>query len=126
MKISLLSSYGKSLALGLVLQSEGHDVTLYLLNPINSNIGEGLIPIKNKATGFNADLIINDNMSMGSISNKLRKMNKLVIGGSEVTDRLSNDRAFGLSIMDGVKIPVLSPKGEAGIKMSVGAWFNGS
>jgi len=110
MKISIISKFCETLDLGMRLQDEGNDVTIYTLTEGESTVGKGLIPIKKKVGGLDADLIINDDVFLGDTSDKLRKEGKSVIGGSEITDRLENDREFGYNIMRACGISV--PKSE--------------
>lgn len=110
MRISVLSKLAESIDLCIQLQEEGNDVTLYTLTPGEANVGEGIVPIKTHLGGLNADLIINDDVFLGSTSDKLRAAGKVVVGGSVITDRLENDREFGIDIMHacGIKVPTSS------------------
>ena len=107
MKISILSKLAQSLDLALKLQEEDNEVTLYILTEDEANVGKGLVPIKDKIGGLDADIIINDDVFLGSTSDRLRKSGKFVIGGSSTTDRLENDREFGHDIMKacGIRVP---------------------
>lgn len=106
MKITVLSQFGRSLDLALKLQKEGNDVIFHLLTKKDTNFGKGLIPTKKLIGGFSADLIINDFVGLGETSDRLRRIGKLVIGGSIITDRLETDHEFGLDIMKACKIKV--------------------
>lgn len=108
MKITILSKFGSCLDLAIKLQAEDNIVTLYTLTAEDADIGKGIIPVKTNLGGLSADLIINDDVFLGETSDKLRKMGKVVIGGSSITDRLENDREFGYDIMKacGIKVPI--------------------
>lgn len=107
MKITIISKFGECLDLALKLQDEGHEVAFHILTEGESDIGKNLITIKEKVGGLDADLIINDDVAMGGLSDRLRKAGKAVIGGSVMSDRLENDREFGHDIMMacGITVP---------------------
>lgn len=54
-----------------------------------------------------ADIIIFDDVEFGKIADNLRRKGKLVIGGSEYTDRLEIDREFGQTEMKKYGINIL-------------------
>ena len=108
MRISIMSQLGETSDLAYRLQEEGHDVVLNIYTKGEANVGSGLVSVRaNKILDMKADLIINDDVFFGQVSDKLRKAGKIVLGGSEITDRLENDRAFGAHVMKacGIKIP---------------------
>jgi len=107
MKIAILSKFGSCLDLAMKLQAEDNNVTLHTLTSDDSDIGQGIVSIKTTLGGLSSDLIINDDVFLGETSDKLRKLGKIVIGGSRITDRLENDREFGYNIMKacGIKVP---------------------
>ncbi|MDD5634846.1 MAG: phosphoribosylglycinamide synthetase C domain-containing protein [Candidatus Omnitrophica bacterium] len=77
---------------------EGHDVKYYIKEESERDIADGFVP---KTDNWEkevewADLIIFDDvLGQGKLAQKLRKQGKLVIGGTEYTDKLEDDRAFG-------------------------------
>jgi phosphoribosylamine---glycine ligase len=108
MKISILSQLGESGDLAYRLQEEGHDVTFNILTKEEGEVGKGFLNVKaNHTPDLTADLIINDDVFLGQVSDTLRNAGKVVLGGSEITDRLENDRTFGADIMRacGIKVP---------------------
>lgn len=108
MRISIISELGETTDLAYRLQKEGHDVTMYIFRKGEQRVGTGLITVDtNNSPDISADLIINDDVFHGRISDRLRMIGKTVLGGSSITDRLENDRAFGTSVMQacGIKVP---------------------
>ncbi len=79
------------------LTKEGHEVKMHVANREDKDVGDGFVEkVDNwKAHIDWADVIVFDDVGFGKIADKLRKRGKLVIGGSEYTDRLENDREFG-------------------------------
>ena len=77
---------------------EGHDVRLYIDNPEERGIAEGFVP---KSLDWHADVdwaevvVFDDVLGHGTMADELRQAGKAVVGGSAVTDRLEDDRAFG-------------------------------
>ncbi|PIR98398.1 MAG: phosphoribosylamine--glycine ligase [Candidatus Colwellbacteria bacterium CG10_big_fil_rev_8_21_14_0_10_41_28] len=79
------------------LVKEGHEVKSYIKSPEDAGVYDGFIERVDdwKAYVDWADLIIFDDVEFGSIADDLRKKGKLVIGGTEYTDKLEIDREFG-------------------------------
>jgi phosphoribosylamine--glycine ligase len=77
---------------------EGHEAKYYIKKEDNQDIADGFVP---KVHSWEeeidwADVIVFDDvLGQGKIAQKLREEGKLVIGGTEYTDRLEDDRAFG-------------------------------
>ena len=77
---------------------EGHKVKYYIKDKSEKNIANGFVT---KANDWGkwidwADIIVfDDTLGQGKLADKLRKKGKLVIGGTEYTDRLEDDRSFG-------------------------------
>jgi phosphoribosylamine--glycine ligase len=91
------------------LKKEGHQVKYYIQGKEDSDVTDGFVE---KVSGWHeyidwADVIIFDDVGFGPVSEKLRKQGKLVIGGSEYTDSLENDREFGQEEMKKHGIAVL-------------------
>lgn len=77
---------------------EGHEAKYHIRNEENRDIGDGFIPKTDdweKEIGWADVIVFDDVLGQGKIAQKLRKEGKLVIGGTEYTDRLEDDRAFG-------------------------------
>lgn len=77
---------------------EGHDAKLWIQNPEEKEIGDGLV---SKAKDWKeevdwADVVVFDDvLGMGALAEELRGRGKRVVGGSPYTDRLEDDRMFG-------------------------------
>lgn len=77
---------------------EGHDVKYYIKNKDAKDIADGFVP---KTDDWEADvdwadvIIFDDVLGFGKMAEKLRKAGKLVVGGTEYTDKLEDDRSFG-------------------------------
>ena len=77
---------------------EGHDVKYYIQSQTAKDIADGFI---SKVDDWKkeidwADIIIFDDvLGFGKHAQKLRNEGKLVIGGTEYTDKLEDDRSFG-------------------------------
>ncbi len=92
------------------VSSEGHQVKYYVENKLDREIGMGFIEIVDnwKHLVDWADIIIFDDvLGQGEVAQKLRKMGKLVIGGTPYTDRLEDDRSFGQNELKKHKINIL-------------------
>lgn len=79
------------------LKKEGHDVKCYIKAKSDADVYNGFVEKVEKWEDFVdwADVILFDDVEFGSVAERLRKKGKLVIGGSEYTDRLEIDREFG-------------------------------
>ena len=77
---------------------EGNDVKFYIQDKLERDIADGFTP---KADDWEkevdwADVVVFDDvLGQGKLAQKLRKQGKFVIGGTEYTDLLEDDRAFG-------------------------------
>ncbi len=79
------------------LKKEGHEVKSYIKSKSDSDVYNGFIEKVDDWEKYIewADVIIFDDVEFGAIAEKLRAKGKLVIGGSQYTDRLEIDREFG-------------------------------
>ena len=81
------------------IKNEGHEVKCYIKNVTDEYDG-----ILEKVSDWKslidwADIIIFDDTGFGKEADKLRRAGKAVVGGSEYTDRLEEDREFGQAEM---------------------------
>ncbi len=79
------------------IQKEGHKVKCFIKSQKDIDVYDGILQKVDdwkKETDW-ADVIIFDDTGFGNIADKLRKEGKLVVGGSEYTDKLEQDREFG-------------------------------
>lgn len=77
---------------------EGHDVRYYIQDKDIRDIADGFVP---KIDDWKKDIdwadviVFDDVLGQGKKAYELRKKGKLVIGGTEYTDMLEDDRSFG-------------------------------
>ncbi|MGC1417967.1 MAG: phosphoribosylglycinamide synthetase C domain-containing protein, partial [Candidatus Acidiferrum sp.] len=77
---------------------EGHDVRYYIEAEKERDIADGFVP---KSKDWERDtkwadiVVFDDTLGQGAKAKALRDAGKPVIGGSEYTDRLEDDRSFG-------------------------------
>jgi phosphoribosylamine--glycine ligase len=77
---------------------EGHAVKYYIRAEKERDIGDGFVPKVDEWQPHVdwADVIVfDDTLGQGAEAERLRALGKKVVGGSEYTDRLEDDRAFG-------------------------------
>jgi phosphoribosylamine--glycine ligase len=108
-KFLFVSRWGESLDIVNSIKAEGHDVKLYIEDKPSKEIGYGFVDKVIHWEKFIdwADIIIFDYTGYGKIASELRSAGKLVIGGTEYTDRLELDRNFGQSELQKHKIKVI-------------------
>jgi phosphoribosylamine--glycine ligase len=77
---------------------EGHDVRYYIEAEKERDIADGFVP---KSKDWERDakwadiIVFDDTLGQGAKAHALRAAGKPVIGGTEYTDRLEDDRSFG-------------------------------
>ena len=83
------------------IQSEGHEVKAYIQADYDVGVYEGFLERVDDYKQFIdwADVVVFDDVGFGDEADELRKKGKLVVGGSEYTDRLEKDREFGQAEM---------------------------
>ena len=104
-----VSRWGESLDIINTIKLEGHEVKMYIDDKPSKEIGYGFVQ---KVTQWEkhvdwADVIVFDYTGWGKIAGELRRKGKLVIGGTEYTDKLELDRNFGQSELKKHKIKVI-------------------
>ena len=79
------------------VKKEGHEVLYYIHDQDQKDVGDGFVPKCDNWQAHKewADVIVFDDIGFGDIADKLRKEGKLVVGGSDYTDKLEDDRDFG-------------------------------
>ncbi len=77
------------------VKREGNEVKIYIKE--QTDVYEGFLDRVDDWKDHTdwADVIVFDDIWFGTQADKLRKAGKLVVGGSEYTDRLEDDREFG-------------------------------
>lgn len=91
------------------IKSEGHEVKIYVEAEYDIDTYDGFLEkVKNYKEWIDwADVVVFDDVGFGEEASQLRKNGKLVIGGSEYTDRLEKDREFGQAEMKRVGMLIL-------------------
>jgi phosphoribosylamine---glycine ligase len=80
------------------VHKEGHEARYYVDAVKERDIADGFVP---KSEDWRADvpwadvIVFDDTLGHGKLAQELRAQGKLVIGGTEYTDRLEDDRSFG-------------------------------
>jgi phosphoribosylamine---glycine ligase len=80
------------------IAKEGHAVKYYIDSEKERDIGDGFVP---KCDDWRAEvdwadvIVFDDTLGHGKLAQELRARGKKVIGGTEYTDRLEDDRSFG-------------------------------
>ena len=91
------------------IKKDGHEVKVYVKAEADSDVYDGFL---DKVDDWKkhvdwADVIVFDDVGFGKTADELRKSGKLVVGGSEYTDKLEEDREFGQSEMKRVGMLIL-------------------
>ncbi len=77
---------------------EGHEAKYYIRNEDNQDIVDGFVPKTEnweKEIDWADVIVFDDVLGQGAIAQKLREAGKKVVGGTEYTDKLEDDRSFG-------------------------------
>ncbi len=77
---------------------EGHEVRYAIASDSERDIADGFVPKTDDVPGSVdwADVIVfDDTLGQGKAAQELRARGKLVVGGTEYTDKLEDDRSFG-------------------------------
>ena len=79
------------------IRDEGNEVKIYIDDDEDADVYDGLLEKVEKWEDHVdwADVIVFDDTSFGKEAEGLRKKGKLVVGGTEYTDRLEENREFG-------------------------------
>ncbi len=90
-------------------KKEGHEVKIYIKAEVDNDVYDGFL---DKVSDWEksiewADVIVFDDVGFGKKADELRAKGKLVIGGSEYSDKLETDREFGQNEMKRIGLNVL-------------------
>ena len=79
------------------IKQEGHEVKCWIKDQDDQDVYDGFFEKVPKWEEWKdwADVFVFDDVGFGRMADQLRRSGKLVIGGSEYTDRLEEDREFG-------------------------------
>ena len=92
---------------------EGHEVRYFIESEVDRDIADGFV---SKTTDWEKDvdwadvIIFDDVLGQGAKAAELRAKGKKVIGGTEYTDKLEDDRAFGQEELRKAGIPIIPYK----------------
>jgi phosphoribosylamine--glycine ligase len=108
-KFLFISRWGESLDIAYAISLEGHTVKMFIEDKPSREIGYGFVQkVKDWQKHIDwSDILIFDYTGYGKICSELRAAGKLVIGGTEYTDKLELDRNFGQDELKRHKIKVL-------------------
>ena len=83
------------------IKNEGHEVKVYIKADSDKDVYDGFLEKVEEWQKYKdwADIIVFDDVGFGKIADSLRKEGKLVVGGSEYTDNLEEDREFSQNEM---------------------------
>ncbi len=123
MKIFIVSRFGDSLDIAEKLNSEGHQVVLYVRNKqIELPGNEVQITTNPTADMLKSELLLVEDVSSGEFVEKARKLNRPVLGGSIVSTRLLTDSRFGSEALIGCGLKLAKERTQ-GQFIEVGGWF---
>jgi len=91
------------------IKKEGHEVKIYVQAECDQDVYDGFLEKVSDYKQFIdwADVVVFDDVGFGKEADELRKRGKLVIGGSEYTDKLEEDREFGQAEMKRMGMVIL-------------------
>lgn len=95
--------------LAYTVKQEGHKVKYFIRDKDEKNVSDGFLEKVDEWEAHKdwADIIIFDDITFGSTCEKLRKEGKIVLGGTQYTDKLELDRDFAQNEMKEAGLAVL-------------------
>lgn len=110
MRFFLVSENGDAAGIAWRLKREGHDVSMFIKNPLARNTLKKMVDqVPSLIVGVNSrpDAILFDMVGMGKIADQLREEGRPVIGGGSWNDKMELDRKFSMKLMDnfGINTP---------------------
>ena len=120
-KFLFVSRWGETLDIAYTTFLEGHDVKWFVEDKASKEIGFGFLKkVRDWKTHIDwADVIVFDYTGYGKQCEALKQSGKLVIGGTEYTDKLELDRDFGQSELKKHKIKTLPSKEFASFQEAI-------
>lgn len=112
MKILFLSWWGAAVPLAMHCEEYGHDIKFFIEDKESKDVGDGLVP---KVDDYKddlkwPDLVITDSTHLGKVNDSIRAKGIPVIGGTELTDALEEDRGIGQRLFKSCGLDVLESK----------------
>lgn len=116
MKIGAISKWGDIFCELERMNLAGHEVLLWIDSAEHKDLGNGFVrkaATKDKIVEW-ADIIVVDGTGYGEEADRWRKEGRRVVNGSHVTDRMEEDRAFGMKLAQqlGMRVPESSEFGS--------------
>lgn len=95
--------------LAYTVKQEGHKVKYFIRDKDEKDVSDGFLEKVDEWEAHKdwADIIIFDDITFGSTCEKLRKEGKIVLGGTQYTDKLELDRDFAQNEMKDAGLAVL-------------------
>jgi phosphoribosylamine-glycine ligase len=122
--------------------SEGYSILFYIEDETASFVGNGLVDkpsfskhllnrggeciasnVNQLLTEAKPDLVVFDSSYMGRVADYVKEQNILVIGSSHWTDTISSSIDYSKEVMK--RVGIERWKGEEGIHVECGVWWNG-
>ena len=96
-RLLFISKWGLIQDLAWEVLKEGNEVRYHIMSKSDREVGDGFVEKVERWEDHKdwADVIVFDDCEFGTLSDRLRKEGKPVIGGTPYTDRLEMDRDFG-------------------------------
>jgi phosphoribosylamine-glycine ligase len=109
MKFLFVTREALSVDLAWQLTKEGHEVSFYVQNQSEKDVGDGFVAKVDQWEPQKdwADVIIFDDIGFAATADKLRAEGKFVVGGTPYTDKLEDDREFGQEELKKVGVNIL-------------------
>lgn len=103
----ILSEGGDGCGLAMRLQSEGHNVRIWIREPEAAHRCEGLIQTTDDDSVEYGEVVVADCTGFGPILDRMRDAGVPVFSGSSLHDRLETDREFAKRVMEesGIQTP---------------------
>ncbi len=104
----MFTVHGDGYGLAQQMSQESHLVTVYCHDPDDRKCFEGLVhkTLDWEGEALKSDFTIFDSNEHGDKADYLRAKGSLVWGGGRLADKLENDRAFGMSVLQRAGVPV--------------------
>jgi len=112
MKILFLSGWGSAVPLAMNCEEYGHETKFWIEDKDSTDVGDGFI---RKVPDYKphiewADLVIVDDTHLGKVNDSIRAKGIPVIGGTQMTDALEEDRGLGQRLFKSAGLDVLESK----------------
>lgn len=109
MKILFISGWGSAVPLAMHCEESGHEAKFFIDDPDSKDVGDGFVT---KVDDYQshlkwADLVITDDTGKGKVNDKIRESGIPVLGGTQMTDALEEDRGAGQRLFKAVGLDIL-------------------